>query len=303
MERSTLVLGVVAVAAVATAIAVAIFNGHHGSTKRSAVATYIDAVDQVQQNMRVPLARVLAAYHDFTRPGSNAITSAKQLGAAASTLSTVRRRIAALTPPPQAGRLHRLMLELVDAETAVTNEVQQLAAFTPRYRTAVAAYQQAGTSLSRGLAAVHLPKAHRLRGTKQQILAAQRMFAVESDAAAGGQAAVVDAYDAVLAVVLRAFHRLHPPAALAPAYAAQVHALGVTRVAGARLSAALRSTNRSHVPVLGRAFTSASRIAQSVAAQKAEIAAIKGYNRRARAITAAAGRVRVEVAHLQGALS
>jgi hypothetical protein len=119
---------------------------------------------------------------------------------------------------------------------------------------------------------------------------------------AAAQADAVDAYDAALIPVLRAFRRLHPPKALAPADAAQIRALEATRTTGARLSAGLRSTNRAGVPALGRAFTLASRVSQSVAAQRAEIRAIKAYNARARAITAAAGRVQAEVARLQRTL-
>jgi hypothetical protein len=132
MDKRTLALGLVASAAVATAIVVTVANGRHPSTKRTAVASYISAVNGVQQQMRLPLTRVLAAYHDFTRPGTNPRKSARALARATRTLATVRRRIAAVAPPPKAQRLHRLMLELVDQETGVTIEVQQLAEFTPR---------------------------------------------------------------------------------------------------------------------------------------------------------------------------
>jgi len=302
MDRRTLALGVVAAIAVATAIAVAVVNERH-STKRSAVASYIDSVDRVQQQMRLPLTRVLQAYHDFTRPGSTRHDSAKELANATRTLATVRRRIAAVTAPPQAARLHRLMLELVDQETNVTMEVQQLAAFVPRYRSALAAYQRAGAALSRSLAAVQIPKPHRLRGTRAQIGKAQRAYAAASVAAATDQADVVDAYDGRLLRVLAAFQSLRPPNVLAPAYRAQILALVASRAAGARLAAGLRSPDRSRVPVLGRAFTEASRVSQSVAAQEAEIAAIRAYNRRARAITTAASRVQAEVGRLQQALT
>jgi hypothetical protein len=302
MDKRTLALGAVAAAAVTTAVVVTVANGRHSNPKRTAVASYINAVNGVQQQMRLPLTRVLTAYHDFARPGTNTRKSAQALARATRTLATVRRRISAVVPPPKAKRLHLLMLELVDQETGVTVEVQQLAAFTPRYRSTLAEYQQAGTVLARGLAAVKIPAPHRLRGTRKQIVKAQQAYTAASSAAAGAQADVVDAYDAVLLRVLRDFRRLHPPRALAPAYAAQTRALEATRAAGARLSAGLRSTNRSRVPVLGRAFTQASRISQSVAAQRAEIAAIKAYNRRARAITAAAGRVQAEVARLQRTL-
>jgi len=57
--------------------------------------------------------------------------------------------------------------------------------------------------------------------------------------------------------------------------------------------------NRSQVAVLGRKFTLAARIAGSVSAQKAQIAAIKAYNRRVRAIGTLQGDIQRELARLQ----
>jgi hypothetical protein len=295
MDKRTVALGIAALGAVAAAVLVTVVKGGHGSPKRNAVASYINTVDGVQQQMRLPLTRVLAAYHDFTRSSASTRKSAQELAAATRTLARLRVRIASVEAPPEAKRLHRLMLQLVHQEAVVTTEVQQLAVFTPRYRAALAAYQAAGAGLARALAKVKTPKPHQLRGTRAQILKAQRSYSAAAVAAAA-------AYDAALIPVLRAFRRLHPPKALAPADAAQIRALEATRTTGARLSAGLRSTNRAGVPALGRAFTLASRVSQSVAAQRAEIRAIKAYNARARAITAAAGRVQAEVARLQRTL-
>jgi hypothetical protein len=302
MDKRTVALGIAALGAVAAAVLVTVVKGGHGSPKRNAVASYINTVDGVQQQMRLPLTRVLAAYHDFTRSSASTRKSAQELAAATRTLARLRVRIASVEAPPEAKRLHRLMLQLVHQEAVVTTEVQQLAVFTPRYRAALAAYQAAGAGLARALAKVKTPKPHQLWGTRAQILKAQRAYSAAAVAAAAAQADAVDAYDAALIPVLRAFRRLHPPKALAPADAAQIRALEATRTTGARLSAGLRSTNRAGVPALGRAFTLASRVSQSVAAQRAEIRAIKAYNARARAITAAAGRVQAEVARLQRTL-
>jgi hypothetical protein len=302
MDKRTVALGLAAAGAVAAALLVTVVHDSHRSAKRDAVASYISSVDGVQQQMRLPLTRVLAAYHDFTQPGATAHASAQELATATRTLSRLRRRIAAVQPPPQARRLHGLMLDFVRQEAQVTKEVQLLAAFTPRYRAALAAYQSAGAALSRALATVTPPKPRRLRGTRAQIAAAQRAYTAAAVAAAASQADVVDAYDAALLPVLAAFRRLKPPKALAPAYAAQVRAVEATRAAGSKLAAGLRGTKRTAVPELGRAFTIASRASQSLAAQRAEIVAIKAYNARARAISAAAGRVQAEVLRLQRTL-
>jgi hypothetical protein len=302
MDKRTVALGLAAAGAVAAAVLVTVVKGSHGSPKRNAVTSYINAVDGVQQQMRLPLTHVLAAYHDFTRSAASSRKSARELATATRTLARLRVRIARIQAPPEAKRLRGLMLQLVHQEAAVTTEVQQLAVFTPRYRAALAAYQAAGADFARALARVKTPKQHRLRGTRAQILKAQRAYTAAAVAAAAAQADAVDAYDAALAPVLAAFRRLHPPKALVPADVAQIRALQATRSSGARLSAALRSSDRTTVPELGRAFTLASRVSQSVAAQRAEISAIKAYNARARAISAAARRVQEEVARLQRTL-
>ena len=299
MDRRTIALGVVAALAVVAAVAVTVANRTHTSAKRTAVASYITQVNVVQEELRAPLARVLKAYRDFGRGNAANGGSARGLSGAVRTLTTVRRRTAALDAPPQAHRLRRLILALMDEQIAVSREVQQLAAFTPRYRAALAELQRAGQVLSASLTAITPPKSHRLTGTRKQILQAQATYAAAAVRAEEAQALAVDDYDGSLLLVLRHLRRLRPPRALTPAFAAQVRSITTIRATGARLSAALRSGDRSVVPSAGAAFTSASRISQSLTAQKAEIAAIKAYNRRARAVSAAAGRVQREVAHLQ----
>jgi hypothetical protein len=84
-----------------------------------------------------------------------------------------------------------------------------------------------------------------------------------------------------------------------PANNGQIRTLEASRVAGAALSAELRKANRSRVPVLGRRFTLAARIAGSVSTQRAQIAAIKAYNRRVRGIGTLQGEIRQELAHVQ----
>jgi hypothetical protein len=84
-----------------------------------------------------------------------------------------------------------------------------------------------------------------------------------------------------------------------PTSRAEIRAIVASRTAGAALAAELRKKNRTRVPVLGRNFTLAARIAGSVAAQKAQIAAIKAYNRRVRGIGTLQGDIRVELARLQ----
>ena len=53
------------------------------------------------------------------------------------------------------------------------------------------------------------------------------------------------------------------------------------------------------LPELNRRFTEASRLSASVPAQKAEIAAVKAYNARVRAIGRAQSAIQLEIVRLQ----
>jgi hypothetical protein len=86
---------------------------------------------------------------------------------------------------------------------------------------------------------------------------------------------------------------------LTPAFRTQLQTLAASRTAGAALSRELRKNDRSQVSVFGRKFTLAARIAGSISAQKAQITAIKAYNRRVRAIGTLQGDIRQELVHLQ----
>lgn len=89
---------------------------------------------------------------------------------------------------------------------------------------------------------------------------------------------------------------------MAPTLDAQIAALKATRRTGFALGDELRKTDLSNVPVLSRRFSVAARTAASVAAQRAQIAAIKAYNARVRRTGALNARIRGEVVRLQTAL-
>jgi hypothetical protein len=157
----------------------------------------------------------------------------------------------------------------------------------------------AGTVLSRSLATVKPPVPHRIHGTRKQVQAAQAAFNAAASAAAAQQADAVDVYDAKVGSIERALRKLDPPPVLTPAFRTQLQTLAASRTAGAALSRELRKNDRSQVSVFGRKFTLAARIAGSISAQKAQITAIKAYNRRVRAIGTLQGDIRQELVHLQ----
>lgn len=303
VDKRTLALGVAAAAAVAAAVSVTVL-GHssHGSKQRKDVTAYIEQVNAIQNRMHSPLTRVLLAYRDFSGKGGTTRSSPKELAAAAGTLERLNTRLAAVPAPPEAKTLRKRLVALVAAQASITREVERIAVFSPRFAVQLARAQAANAALGRALRAVSIPAPHAIRGTKKQVLTAQRAFQVQADAAAAAQADAVDAYDAKIAVVLRKLAQLEPPHVFTPSYHAQLLAFRAIRASGARLAAQLRTTNRGNVAALGRRFELSARLAQTTAAQRAQIGAIKVYNARARAIAGAAAAVRDELARLQRTL-
>jgi hypothetical protein len=299
-DRRTIALGVAAAGAVAAAVLVAIpSHGAEASPERRAVTAYIDRVNAIQNAMQAPLSRVLIAYRDFVGQGNPAHDVRRELTAATATLTRLDRKLVAAPAPPEGRRLRTLLSTLVHGQAAVTREVQLLAVFSPRYAALLRKARTEDARLSAALKAVPVPKAHALKGTKQQVLKAQKRFRAKARASAARQADAIDTYVAAIARVAKRLARLTPPAVLKPSATAQIEAFARIRSTGAALSSELRKPQRGDVAALGRKFALSSRSAQSVAAQRAQIAAIRQYNRRARALSAAAARVQQELLRLQ----
>jgi hypothetical protein len=302
VNRWTLVLGIVAAAAVAAAVAVTVAVRSSASPERKSVSAYITNVNAVEQEMRGPLTEVFVAYHHYATSHGKGTRTVRGLAQAQSTLATLAQRIRFIDAPPEAQQLRVLLIQLLVVERSITREVGDLARFTPKYRSLLAASSVAGAELGRKLASTPIPKAHRIKGTAKQIAASRAAFKAATTRSAAVQADAVDTYDAAIRRVTRALRGLTPPPVLAPAYRSQLAAFAAVRAAGSRLAGALRSADRSQVPALGRRFTGATRIAQTVAAQRAEVAAVRAYNNRARGVGAAQARVQREVNRLQTAL-
>ena len=288
-------LGVTAAVAVAAAASVTLI-GRSNSPKHNAVARYINDVDLVQQQMQSQLTKTVTAYRDFTR-GKKGVTP--RLAQSEVILKRLESRLVALPAPAPATRLRMLLIRLTGAEVGVAHEVTLLSRFSGPYAALLHRAKAAGTVLSHSLAAVKPPVPHKIRGTRKQVKAAQAAFNAAASAAAAQQADAVDVYDARVGNIERALRKLDPPPVLTPSFRTQLQTLSASRTAGAALSKELRKKDRSHVAVVGRKFTLAARIAGSISAQKAQIAAIKAYNRRVRAIGTLQGDIRQELARLQ----
>jgi hypothetical protein len=294
-NKRTVVLGLVAAGAVTSAIVVSL--PHHESPQRAALSKYMLDVDNVEAGMTYPMSRVLAAYRAYAS-GQVTPKVAAQLAQAERTLLRLDHRIGALPAPPQAAHLRALLLRLVGGEAEITGEVKALASFVPRYRASLAAMQQASTRLSKQLSAIHAPTPHPLHGTAKQVALAQAAFVAASAHAATEQALVLRGYEAIVAHTVRTLRGLVPPPVFRPAFTNQLAAYEAMVTAGNRLAAELEKPVRTDLVERERAFTLASRRAQTIAAQRQEIAAVKAYNARVRAIRDDQSAVLREVARL-----
>lgn len=293
----TIALGLAAAGAVAAAIVVSL--PHHQSARHRALVAYIQNVDATEARMNYSLTKVFAAYQAFAHSKTITARTRAQLAQAETTLTTLRRKIAAIPAPTDAAQLRGDVLRLVGGEAKITHEVDLLARFSPRFSALLGRLQHAASTLGRKLAAIQPPTPHTIRGTKTQIAQAQAGFASASARAAAAQADAVTAYDGVVSSVLEAMRELSAPPVLAPALRSEVNGLVATNDAGKRLAATLRQSKRSDVSTLARAFTVATRSSQTLAAQRTEVAAVKAYNARVRSLGADAVAVQREIARLQ----
>jgi hypothetical protein len=261
-------LGLTAVAVVLLAAACG-----GGNERRDAVESYITQVNAVQAKLRKPLLAVEKAYRDFgSKKGPPIAKLTPRLATSAATMHTLDRRMDALQPPKDAQKLHALIVQLVDSETEIADEVVELARFAPQYAAALQPLATAGQELRDGFGKSKTAKA---------------------------QADVLDAYAVALAEVLKGLQPLKPPPAYVPSVASQRSAVERVRTTALALADGLRKNKTKALPTLIQSFTNAGIENQSVAAQRARIAAIKSYNRRVVGLVSLARKVDAERLRLE----
>jgi hypothetical protein len=301
-RRRTIVLGVVAAAAVVAAGLAALSGRSSESKEHKQVVAYIGDANAIQSSMSLPFARVRAAFQHFADKPTGGPDQARQLAAAERTLRTLQRRLAALPAPAPAVKLRQLLVRLAGAEVEIAHEVRGLAVFMPMLSADLAVSRRAAAALGNALAAVSYPEATSVRGGPQVIAQARAAYARKADAAAAAQADALDEYQANVTPVIRRLRSLRPPRVMKPTYEAQLRALVATRAAVGRLAAELRMSDRSRVPQLNRRIKEAARLAASIDAQRAQIAAIKLYNARVRSAENLQVRIRSEFLRVQAAV-
>ena len=300
LDRRTAVFGAAAVLAVSAALAVTLANRKPGpSPAHKAVARYIESVNAVQQRAQVPLLRALISYRRLSFAGKTPRRGEEhRLAQAQRTLALLQQQLAAIAAPPQAARLHRLLVRLVRSEAALAVQVHSLAVYLPRLAALVAQSNAAASALHRTLATAPVPVPHTVHGTRKRVRAAQAAFAAAAANAAAQQAAALETYDAKVAVLRRKLALLEPPALLVPLQSARLRSLSLLERRGAALAAELRKRDRRNVAILGRRFAQAARAVDTVRAQQAEVGALEAYNARVAAIVGQERSIQAELARL-----
>jgi hypothetical protein len=267
--------------------------GQQQSSQRPAVAGYVKRVNTIEAALTAPLASVTSAGNAFSQEQRFAADVSSQGQRSAGILSlgpspeqtlqkalieilAVRTRLTATETPPVAERLRALLLELIDGQAAMTRQIAELVAFLPRYTAALRPLGPATKRLETVLS----------QRTAYGSAAVSAVFA--------SKAAALRQFQAATNAMLAQLRRLRPPAVSQPGYRAQVSALQGMGTSAGRLAAALASGTTSNVGPVLAGFDRAAASTNSVAVQKAEIAAARAYDSRVEALDVLSQKVALE---------
>ena len=181
-----------------------------------------------------------------------------------------------MKPPPDAAHLHALLLAFVAHEESIAGEVVQLATFVPAFDATLQELAPASTAVKAVLAA--------------------------KTATVADKAAALDRYGAALTPIIRQLKALHPPLASRPVWSQQTATLVSVRAAATALAEALRQNQGAAVPALLHRLSEAAAGNQTLAAQRAQIAAVVAYNDRVKSLNTLGSKISDEEARLQRSL-
>ena len=242
-----------------------------GSSKNEALKRYVQQVNTVASGMRFELEQVAAVNANF-RSTADLAALAPKFARAERSLGTFAARLAALDPPPEAKPVAATLAKLVAIERALAAELHRFAVFLPAFRKAIAPYGRAVAAFQSAARAVKT---------------------------ATTEASVVDAYANALSRPLAALARLSPPAVLAPTYTTEVHQLRGSRTAALSLAAALRARRAAQAHALLVQLSHIAVSGGSLAAQRAQIEAVRAYDAEVARAANLENRAQLELVHLQ----
>lgn len=238
-------------------------------TPRAELAAYLKKVNRVEAALAPPLLAVTRAGALFARihtptgaDGRRVVRqSERTLTQADAQITALRRRLAAVPAPAMARDLRRLLLQLIDAQRRLAHSSAQLISFLPSFSRAMDPLTPAILRLEHVLAV-------------NQALGAAAVQTVYAE-----KEAALRQFQTTLQAIAARLARLVPPPVLRPSYRAQLAAVRGMSASAGRLASALAGGATSEVPGLLAGFDRAAGRPQTLGAQKAQIAAIKAYNR------------------------
>jgi hypothetical protein len=237
----------------AAAIGVVLLVAGCGGSDHSAekdVSKYIADVNSIQHGLSLPLGQVALGYRQLAK-GSNLPAMQPKLAKSARTIRKLERRIDALDPPPEALRLHGVILRLVHGESQLAEELALLAAYVHDAAPVLTHATAAGRSLHEALSA---PRSR------------------------AAQATALEAYATPLDTAAKQLAKLEAPPVVAPSQRTQIQTYRLIATRARALATALRKGKSGAHEVQDLRLAVAT--SASIPAQKARIAAIKAFNRR-----------------------
>lgn len=253
--------------------------GCGGQSQHGQVMSYLKLVNDTEGKLAPAMKAVSTANEAYAKHQAGATVDAG-LVKAGRTLQQERRQLAAIPAPKAAEHLRALLLELLDREISLTGELHGLSIFVPRFDGELHPLVGADAALKREL------------GRSAKGVAAAK--ALDSD-----KAKALESYAAVIDSVVAGLRKLQPPAVWRPAYTSQLSALEELRTTGTALAHAITGGRPAVVPSLLRRFDAASLAGQSLASQRAQIAAVLAYDSRVRSVETIARRIEAERNRLQ----
>jgi hypothetical protein len=257
--------------------------GSHSTTQRPALASYIDEVNHIEKQLAKPFQAVTNAGSKFASTkgtGAGRLSPKAQeqtLVRALHQIQIYRLRLARIPVPRPATHLRRLLLRLIGGEARMTTELAKLVAFLPRFSSILASLSPATAKLQSALR-VTTPLGYGSAGVQAEL---------------NVKAKALHTYEFALFHTAKKLELLDPPALSRPQFVTQIKTLERMQASAGKLADALAGGS-SDIGTLLQAFDKAAGGNQSVAAQKAQIAAIKAYDARAARLDKLARAVELE---------
>jgi hypothetical protein len=244
--------------------------GSHSDSQRPALASYINQVNQIEKQLAKPFKAVTNAGSEFAATkgtGAGHLSpqvQERRLLHALRQIEVYRIRLARIPVPHPALHLRALLLRLINGETGMTTELAKLVAFLPRFTSILSSLTPATTKLQTALR-VTRPLGYGTAGVQAELSV---------------KAKALHTYEFALFDTAKKLEQLDPPALSRPQFVTQVKTLERMQASAGKLADALAGSSPD-IGALLKAFDKAAAGNQSVAAQKAQIAAIKAYDARA----------------------